>query len=475
MSFAPAFQDRHAAGVRLAEALSLHAAQRDVVVLGMARGGVAVAAPVAKALAAPLETFVGRKLGVPGLEEVAFGAIAEGGATPILDDVHDYIGLPRRVVSAVLEHERAEMARRVGCYREGRALPTLAGKTVLVVDDGLASGATLTAAGRALRRQRPARLIAAVPVASTEGVQQVASMFDDVVAIVKPDAFGTVSDWYEDYDAVTDAEVCTLLGRRALGAGIAASPSPAGAETDVSIPTGETGPTLAMAGDLGVPAGARPPHGLVIFAHGGGSSRASYRNRYLAARLRLTGWATLRVDLLGEHERAADDGGAMRFDIDRITRRLSRATRWCLDARVAGVGRLVLFGASTGAAAAVGVAAMWRSHVAAVIVRGGRIDLADHLLPQVDVPALLIVGKNDTATLQLTRAGARRLRGPVSVEVVRGAGHTFEEDGALGIVGEIATAWLTRLRRRDAIRRLWTVSSHWPATLRARIVARTIA
>jgi pimeloyl-ACP methyl ester carboxylesterase len=211
----------------------------------------------------------------------------------------------------------------------------------------------------------------------------------------------------------------------------------------------------------------------VIFVHGGGSSRASYRNRYLAARLRLAGWATLRVDLLGESEREADAQGAMRFDIDRITRRLSRATRWCLDARVAGVGRLVLFGASTGAAAAVGVAVRLRPDVSAVIARAGRIDLADHLLPQVDVPALLVVGEDDTATLQLTRASARRLRGAFTLEVVRGAGHTFEEDGALGSVGEVVTSWLARQRRLATIRRLWTAPSLWPATRRGRIVARS--
>jgi predicted phosphoribosyltransferase/dienelactone hydrolase len=473
MSIAPRFQDRHAAGVALAQALSRHAGQRDVVVLGMARGGVAVAAPVAEALHAPLEAFVGRKLGVPGLEEVAFGAIAEGSATPVLDDVHGYLGLPWRVVSVVLKHERAELARRVRCYREGRTLPTLIGKTVIVVDDGLASGATLAAAGRALRRQRPARLIAAVPVASSDGVQHVAAAFDELVALVTAVDFGTVSDWYHDFDAVTDADVCALLGRRAPGTDIVASLSPAGAEIDASIPTGETGPVRIMAADLGLPTGERAPHGLVIFAHGGGSSRASYRNRYLAARLRLAGWATLRVDLLGETERAADAQGAMRFDIERITRRLSRAARWCLDERVAGVGRLVLFGASTGAAAAVGVAVRLRPDVAAVIARGGRIDLADDLLPQVDVPALLVVGEDDSETLQLTRERARRLRGPVTVEVVRGAGHTFEEAGALGSVGEVVTSWLARQRRLDAIRRLWKAPSLWPAKRRGRIVAPT--
>ncbi|MBK9410977.1 MAG: phosphoribosyltransferase [Gemmatimonadetes bacterium] len=336
MSVTPLFHDRHAGGMALAQALSQHVRRPGTVVLGMARGGVAVAAPVARALDASLDTFVGRKLGVPGLEEVAFGAIAEGDEGPVLEGVHDYIGLPRRVVTTIVAHEREEMARRIRRYRDGHPLPSLAGRTVIVVDDGLASGATLTAAGRALRRHRPARLIAAVPVASTDGLQSARATFDEVVAVATPAPFGTVSDWYRDYDPVSDAEVRALLGRAPAPEHREHAAAPAGNERDVAIPSTEPGFTLVMPGELGMPPDARSPHGLVILAHGGGSSRGSYRNRYLAARLRLAGWATLRVDLLGERERDADtDGGcASTSHASRADSSLPRAGAWTMTLRV---------------------------------------------------------------------------------------------------------------------------------------------
>ena len=421
----------------------------------MARGGVAVASPIAQALEVPLDTFVGRKLGVPGIEEVAFGAIAEGGGKPTLDAVHEFIGLTGPVVRSIVARERAEVERRIRRYRDGQSLGSLRGRTVIVVDDGLASGATLRAAGIALRRHRPALLVAAVPVASTEGMQDVATVFDEVVALATPQPFGTVSDWYLDYAPVDDARVRALLGRAPASGEFDAEPPPPDVEKAVDIPTGERAPTTVMAGDLGGPTDSQLTRGLVIIAHGGGSSRNSYRNRYLAARLRLAGWATLRLDLLGESERDADATGEVRFDIDRITRRLMTATRWSIDGQVPGAERIVLFGASTGAAAAMGVAAGLLTRVAGVVARAGRIDLAPESLAGVCAPTLLVVGSADRDTWRLNRECARQLGGPVTMRVVRGAGHTFEEPGALGSVGELVTTWLDRQRSLDRIRRWW--------------------
>lgn len=470
VSVKPLFRDRHAAGLALAQRLtsvlertpaypSADAAKPDVVVLGLARGGVAVAAPIARALAAPFDTFIGRKLGVPGLEEVAFGAIAEGSVAPVLDAVHRFIGLPRTVVRSVFARELGEVARRVTIYRDGQSLPALAGRTVILVDDGLASGATLRAAGIALRRFNPAKLIAAVPVASRDGMQRVAATFDAVIAVATPEPFGTVSEWYEQYPSVSDAAVRMMLGRAPLADASVDVDHRGSESTDVerlvSIPTGEAGPTTVMLGDLGHPTNAKPPRGLVIFAHGGGSSRGSYRNRYLAARIRLAGWATLRLDLLGATESDADDHGDVRFDIALITRRLLTATRWCLDTHASGADRMVLFGASTGAAAAMGVAAVLDRSVAAVIARAGRIDLAREALGRVCVPTLLVVGSADHETLQRNRDCARHLGGSVTLREVPGAGHAFEESGALGEVGELATTFLDRLHRRDRLLRWW--------------------
>ncbi|MBK8247143.1 MAG: phosphoribosyltransferase [Gemmatimonadetes bacterium] len=466
MSIEPLFQDRHAAGVALASRLLRSAWGADAVVLGMARGGVAVAAPIARALNAPLDTVVARKLGVPGIEEVAFGAIAEGDHQPVLDGVHDFIGLPRAVVGLTTARERREVARRVDQYRDGQPLRNLAGRTVIVVDDGLASGATLVAAGRALRRHRPRRLVAATPVASKEGLQAVCPTFDEVVALATPEPFGTVSDWYRDFSPVDDAAVRALLGRSPLVRTHDVEPSANEVEQPVTIPTGEAGD--AMIGDLGAPRGAQ---GLVIFAHGGGSSRGSYRNRYLAARLRLAGWATLRVDLLLDRERQADDDGDMRFDIERITGRLLAATRWCRVTRVTGYGRTVLFGASTGAAAAMGVAAVMPHDIAGVVARGGRIDLAAASLTHVRAPSLLVVGAADTETLQRTRGCAGQLGGSVTWRTIRHAGHTFEEIGALGRVGEVVTSWLASRQRRYRLHRWMNAHHLWPGMTRGGNVA----
>jgi putative phosphoribosyl transferase len=227
-------------------------------------------------------------------------------------------------------------------------------------------------------------------------------------------------------------------------------------ERTVAIPTGETGATTTLTGDFGNAGNANPPRGLVIFAHGGGSSRNSYRNRYLAARIRMAGWATLRVDLLSASESDADAHGDIRFDIALITRRLFAATQWCVDTRAAGSERIVLFGASTGAAAAMRVAAQLPARVAAVMARAGRIDLARDALACVRTPALLVVGSEDHETLQRNRAGASQLGGSVTLRTVPSAGHTFEEPAALGYVGEQVVAFLDRLHRRDRILRWWS-------------------
>ncbi len=452
MSATPLFRDRHAAGEVVAQCLASYRETPNVTVLGMARGGVVVAAPVAVALGAALEVMVARKLGVPGIEEVAFGAIAEGLRGAALDAVHGFIGIPRGVMATVIRKERRELARRVHRYRGSFPLPDLAGRTVIIVDDGLSTGATLKAAGLALRANRPARLVAAVPVATQSGVVELRRVFDDVVAVATPEPFETVSAWYEDFAPVDDAAVLALLGEPVAGADAVGETAD---ERPVSIPVAAGLEPAVLAGDLGMPSpDFEVPRGLVIFAHGGGSSRRSYRNRYLAGRLRLAGWATLRVDLLLEPEQRTDAAeGAVRFDIALITRRLHQATEWAIRQSVPGAERIVLFGASTGAAAAAGVAVALPASVAGLIGRGGRIDLAEVDPVRVRTPALLIVGERDLDTLERTRDIAGRLAGSVSLKVVPGAGHTFEEPGTLGAVGELVVNWLTRLHYRGVVRR----------------------
>jgi len=450
----PLFRDRYAAGEVLGGALCAADRRRDLLVLALPRSGVPVARAVANVLNAPLDVIVARKLGVPGLPEVALGAIAEDCRGIVEDSVRWYIGVPRRVVARIAERERAEIDRRVSLYRSGRALPDVRGKTVVLVDDGLASGATLRAAVRSLSARHPKAVIAAVPVASPSHADDVRATVDDLVTLATPEPFNMVSSWYGDFSPVSDADVLRLLRRRPVPVehGTGGNASEGSDKCVVAIPVDGAGEGQAIVGDLELPnvsPGARTAvdpaelRGLVILAHGGGSSRRSYRNRYLAGRLRMAGWATLRIDLLFEDERTVDDEtGALRFDVELIGRRLQAATQWAVRENIAGADRIVLFGASTGAAAAVTTAARESALVAGVVSRGGRVDLAGEALHEVRAPMLMVVGGADLETLQRNRDATRQLSCPTRVVVVPGASHTFEEPGALGAVGEHVVRWL---------------------------------
>ena len=413
-------------------------------VFGLPRGGVPVARVVADSIQAPLDVLVARKLGVPGMPEVALGAIAEGRHDVVEDVVRWYLGVPGHIVARIAGRERNELRRRARLYRAGAPLPSVRDRTVLLVDDGLASGTTLRAAALAVRRGKPARVVAAVPVASRAHCDEVRSVVDELAVVATPDPFETVSAWYDDFTPVTDDDVLRLLSRSASPTGGAGGTgSDIADERAIAIPIApaDGGTTQSMVGDLGMPNGG--PAGLVILAHGGGSSRNSYRNRYLAGRLRHAGWATLRMDLLLEHEQADDvvDGRA-RFDIPRLAGRLVCAMDWAARECVPGSRRPFLFGASTGAAAALVAAAIRADVVAGVASRGGRVDLAGESLAAVRAPVLMIVGSEDVDTLRRTREAAGSMRCPQRLTVVAGAGHTFDEPGTLGPVGEHVVQWL---------------------------------
>lgn len=205
------FRDRKAAGRRLAAALGAYADREDVLVLGLPRGGIPVAWEVAQALDAPLDVFVVRKLGVPGHEELAMGAIATGGVMVLNEDVVRMAGVTEEDIGHVERRETAELRRREELYRGQRPAPQLAGRTVLLVDDGLATGATMRAAALASRGQEPAAVVVAVPVASAETCQKLRALVDDVVCAVTPEPFHAVGLWYERFDQTTDEEVRAIL------------------------------------------------------------------------------------------------------------------------------------------------------------------------------------------------------------------------------------------------------------------------
>jgi putative phosphoribosyl transferase len=205
------FRDRTEAGRVLAEKLRHHAGRSDVLVLALPRGGVPVAFEVARALDAPLDVFVVRKLGVPGHEEYAMGALAAGGVRVLDGSVIEQLRIPHSAVDRVVEREQLELARRERLYRGERPPPAVEGRTVILVDDGLATGSTMRAAAAALRSRKPARLVVAVPVAAPAACEDFRAEVDETVCALTPEPFYAVGQWYRDFSQTTDDEVRALL------------------------------------------------------------------------------------------------------------------------------------------------------------------------------------------------------------------------------------------------------------------------
>jgi len=417
------FDDREHAAEQLAEALLAYRG-RHPLVLAIPRGGVPIGRVLADRLDGDLDVVLVHKLGAPGQEEFAVGAIGEDGQ--VLVAAHAArAGADADYLRGEAAHQLDAIARRRQLYDPHREAFEVAGRIAIVVDDGLATGATMRAALIAVRALGPQSLVCAVPVASSRSLAELRPLCDDVVCPASPRDFGAVSQYYRDFPAVTDDEVVRLLTRLR---------APAGGMQTVRIPADG----VRLEGDLHVPEQAR---GLVVFAHGSGSSRFSPRNRQVAEELGKHGMATLLFDLLGAEE---DIALASRFDIERLAGRLEAAVTWAM--RLPSLARLPLglFGASTGAAAALIAAAERPDRVTAVVCRGGRVDLAEDVLGEVRAPVLLIVGGRDPHVLALNRDAADRLTAPHRLEVVPGATHLFAEQHALETVALAARLWFTR-------------------------------
>lgn len=427
------FRNRTDAGRQLAANLT-HLRGPDTVVLGLPRGGVPVAFEVASALDAPLDVIVVRKLGVPFQPELGMGAIGEGQVRVLNPEVVRLAHVSEVELAAVERRERAVLEQRASRFRSGRERHSLEGKTAVIVDDGIATGSTARAACQVARAMGAARVVLAAPVGPPECEGRLRDAVDEFVCPNRPSGFYAIGQFYADFSQTSDEEVVALLDRAAASAGTSTESSGAHAvDKEVRI----TGDDVELAGRLTIPARAQ---GVVLFAHGSGSSRHSPRNRFVASVLQQARLGTLLFDLLTpqeEHDRS------LVFDIDLLADRLRGATTWLRkqpDAQGLAIG---YFGASTGAAAALWAAAEPDADIAAVVSRGGRPDLAIPRLHEVTAATMLIVGSRDEVVLDMNRRALRHLRCESDLAVVPGATHLFEEPGTLARAAQLARDWFT--------------------------------
>ncbi|MFE9311549.1 phosphoribosyltransferase [Streptomyces sp. NPDC006706] len=426
------YENRADAGRRLARCLEF-LRDEDAVVLGVPRGGVPVAFEVARHLGAPLDLAVVRKLPVPWQPELGFGALGEHGVRVIDRAVLAESGLDPAERETVERAERAELERRLSHLRESHPPLPVAGRTALVVDDSLSTGAAAEAACRVARTRGAARVVLAVPVGPEAALPHLRTVADRVVCLQPLRHLGSVGAWYADFGQVTDAEVATLLAEAQRATATAAGPLPAfpsespSPDREVEVPTGPVRLSARLA---------LPPTPPVAVAYALGSGRSCPAHQRVAAALRRAGLGTLLIDLLTEDEERTPHNV---FDIVLLARRLRAATDWLRRETGLPVSHC---GAGTGAGAVLEAAA--EDDIRAVVCLGGRPDLAPPAaLARVRAPCLFVVGARDTRLLGLNRLAADWMRCDHRVVPVPGATDLFTEPGTVEAVADLARDWFT--------------------------------
>lgn len=417
------FRDRKHAGQLLAQKLKSYKST-STLVLALPRGGVPVAEEIANSLQAPLDVLIVRKIGAPYQPELAVGAICEDSEPFYNDSILFQLGLEPDDLGRIISAEREKIKKQTRLFRQSRALPSVVQKIVIVVDDGLATGATMAAAVKYLKKQGAMKVVIAVPVAATSSIKKFKGKVDDVVVYEEREDLMSVGQWYYNFSQVSDEEVTAILMRHPA--------EPGNLFEEVEIPLGKK----ILNGDL-----TTFPHmkALIVFAHGSGSSRKSPRNQEVARYLNQNGFGTLLFDLLTDEE--AEDRRNV-FDIDLLSQRLASVTNWLRENWEFRNLPIGFFGASTGAGAALKAASKLKNEnaVFAVVSRGGRPDLAGDALKSVKAPTLLLVGGRDFGVIELNQQ-AQSLLENCELSIVAGATHLFEEPGTLEEVSRQASEW----------------------------------
>ncbi len=417
------FKDRSDAALRLAEELS-HLRGEDPLILAIPRGAVAMAKLLATELEGDFDILLVHKIGHPKQPEYAIGSVNEKGHVFITDhESSSFIG--EEALNSLSANEVNKLQRKRNLYTPYRGPIDVKSRTCVIVDDGIATGSTFQAAINTLKEQGAGRIIVAAPVASRQAMELLRKEGVELCVLKVPTHFFSVSSHFEQFEQVDDSDVVALLNSE---------------QQEVEINCDN----VTLRACLQIPKRARA---LIVFAHGSGSGRLSPRNQYVAHELFNQGYATLLADLLTQDESKTRDNV---FDIDFLAQRLSGVIEWGHSHNALSLLPIILFGASTGAAAAIKAAVKSDLEITAIVSRGGRVDLADEALDDISAPMLFVVGALDASVLDLNREAIRQIKHTeVELVVVDNASHLFEEPGALEKVSELVISWLDKFFSGD--------------------------
>ncbi|HLF70775.1 MAG TPA: alpha/beta fold hydrolase [Dehalococcoidia bacterium] len=413
------FEDRNEAGRMLAADLAKRSYERPVV-LGIPRGGVPVAIEVARVLGGELGVVVARKLGAPGYAELAIGATTASGASYVNSEIAEEVGATDEYIAAETTRQVLEAQRREQLF-DGRRRPNLKGRVVLVVDDGIATGATAIAAVRAVKAEGASKVVLAVPVGPPQTIERLRAEADEVVCLNEDENFGAVGEFYVDFAPVSDDEVVSLLE--------SASPrTEASIERRVEVKRDG----VRLVASLTTPGGPGP-FPLVIFVHGLGSGKDSPRNVVIATRLQDAGFATLLFDLSGHGESSIDPEDGM----DAYVQDTEAMFAWAIEQPEIDKDAIGIAGSSMGATIAAQAQAQGRVTPQTMVLRAPPMEAQE--FRGVRVPSLVLVGSHDPLRFDAERgvAGCPEL----TLSVVEGASHLFEEPGTLEQALEATVGW----------------------------------